>query len=93
MQRLEEVDLSNNKIVELGKMPFGTINGAAASLLLLNLAGNRIEEISDSNSFLYVNSLMVLNLSFNRLKRITSDAFNRLSSLKSLNMEVTHPID
>ncbi|KAI6184601.1 Leucine Rich Repeat family protein [Aphelenchoides bicaudatus] len=87
MQRLEDLDFSNNLITDLGKMSFGAVNGAAASLQQLNLAGNKIEEISDPGSFLYFTSLIVLNLSFNRLHKITPEAFNRLSSLKSLNLE------
>jgi Leucine-rich repeat (LRR) protein len=88
MQRLEELNLANNIIEGLGKMSFGSVNGAAASLKVLNLAGNKIEEITDPGSFLYFSSLLVLNLEFNQLRKITPDAFNRLSSLKSLNLEV-----
>ncbi len=88
MQRLEKLDLSGNRINSVGKMLFGTTNGAASSLRELNLGGNRIEEIVDPGSFLYFTSLIVLNLGFNKITRLSAEAFNRLSTLESLNLEV-----
>ncbi|CAD5215455.1 unnamed protein product [Bursaphelenchus xylophilus] len=86
MQRLEILDISNNQIQNLGRMAFGNTNGAAGSLRELNLAGNKLEHLTDAGIFLYFTSLQYLNLSFNKLKNITSDTLGRLSALKVIDL-------
>ncbi|CAD5211200.1 unnamed protein product [Bursaphelenchus okinawaensis] len=87
MQRIETLDLSNNQIRHLGKMAFGTTNGAAGSLKQLNLAGNKLEHLTDAGIFFYFTTLHYLNLSYNRLTNITSDALGRLSALKVIELK------
>lgn len=92
MPKLRFLDLSKNRIETIEKMAFGwfeneSIN-ADINLLKLNLAGNLISEITNPGTFLYVNSLTSLDLSFNKIKRLTHSALERLENLISLFLQV-----
>ncbi|EFO25703.1 leucine Rich Repeat family protein [Loa loa] len=84
MSRLRHLDLSKNRIRYIQRLAFGKFDGTGTSLLKLNLAGNLIENITDSGSFLYMSSLAYLDLSHNRISYLNDNAFERLEGLESL---------
>ncbi|CAJ0581317.1 unnamed protein product, partial [Mesorhabditis spiculigera] len=84
MERLQQLDLSKNKIQTLEKLAFGTFDGTGTSLMFLNLAGNQIKEINDPAVFLYMSSLAYLDLSYNQIVQVGDQAFDKLPGLESL---------
>lgn len=88
MYQLRSLDLSKNRIQKIDKMSFGSFESSGMSLVKLNLAGNLIQEVSDPGAFLYLNSLTLLDLSFNRIKRLTRVALERLENLETLFLQV-----
>ncbi|CAJ0951102.1 unnamed protein product, partial [Mesorhabditis belari] len=97
MERLQQLDLSKNKIETLEKLAFGTFDGTGTSLMFLNLAGNQIKVINDPAVFLYMSSLAYLDLSLNQIKLIGEQAFDKLPALETLflqnNKLTTFPVN
>jgi Leucine-rich repeat (LRR) protein len=56
----------------------------------LNLAGNRIRELTEPGAFLYLSQLVLLDLSDNRIRRVAKTALERLEALESLFLAVNH---
>ncbi|VDM07257.1 unnamed protein product [Wuchereria bancrofti] len=84
MSRLRHLDLSKNRIRYVQRLAFGKFDGTGTNLLKLNLAGNLIENITDSGAFLYMSSLAYLDLSHNRINYLNDNAFERLEGVESL---------
>ncbi|KAH7718050.1 leucine Rich Repeat family protein, partial [Aphelenchoides avenae] len=84
MTQLRHLDLSKNRIKRVENMAFGAYGGAGTSLVRLNLAGNRIEEVADPGAFLYLSSLAYLDLSYNKIQRLSKASLERLEGLESL---------
>ncbi|MCP9260122.1 Leucine Rich Repeat family protein [Dirofilaria immitis] len=84
MSRLRHLDLSKNRIRYVQRLAFGKFDGTGTSLIKLNLAGNLIENITDSGAFLYMSSLAYLDLSHNRISYLDDNVFERLEDLESL---------
>lgn len=81
---LEQLDLSHNN---LHRMPLSSISSLAAlSLCELDLSGNNIPAIGDSNVFTKFKSLSVLDLSYNKLMELDAGAFYGLTSLSTLDL-------
>lgn len=88
MSKLQHLDLSKNRIKNINRLAFGRFDGRGTSLIRLNLAGNHIEKIEDPGAFLYMSSLVYLDLSYNRIVKISENAFERLEGLESLFLQV-----
>ncbi|CAD6199920.1 unnamed protein product [Caenorhabditis auriculariae] len=84
MQKLEHLDISKNRIHSLERNSFDTATGADTSLTRLNLAGNKIRNITDPNVFGQISSLTYLDLSFNKIELLASRVFEKLKGLESL---------
>uniref|UniRef100_A0A0R3QR91 Chaoptin n=1 Tax=Brugia timori TaxID=42155 RepID=A0A0R3QR91_9BILA len=84
MSRLRHLDLSKNRIRYVRRLAFGKLDGTGTNLLKLNLAGNLIENITDSGAFLYMSSLVYLDLSHNLINYLNDNAFERLEGVESL---------
>ncbi|MFH4981602.1 hypothetical protein AB6A40_008311 [Gnathostoma spinigerum] len=89
MTRLTHLDLSKNRIQSISRLAFGTLDKTGMSLRRLNLAGNYIEQITDSATFLYMSALAYLDISHNRIHQLSPNAFERLEGLESLFLQVT----
>ncbi|CAI4226387.1 unnamed protein product [Auanema sp. JU1783] len=84
MEKLQHLDLSKNKIESIEKLAFGTFDGTGTSLIILNLAGNNIRNISDPGVFLYMSTLAYLDLSYNSIEHLGPKAFEKLPGLEKL---------
>lgn len=75
------------------RLAFGKLDGTGTNLLKLNLAGNLIENITDSGAFLYMSSLVYLDLSHNLINYLNDNAFERLEGVESLFLQVKLPVE
>jgi insulin-like growth factor-binding protein complex acid labile subunit len=86
LQRLEFLDLSQNRLISINEKSFSNLNG----LKYLNLSGNRLDLESEFDNISYFKNqtiLETLDLSFNLIKFFnTNKTFHFLSSLKCLNL-------
>uniref|UniRef100_A0A0N5ASA3 LRRCT domain-containing protein n=1 Tax=Syphacia muris TaxID=451379 RepID=A0A0N5ASA3_9BILA len=87
MKKLQKLDLSKNRIRRISSLSFGNSNGASATLQKINLAGNLINEITDSNSFAHMSALLELDLSHNQINVLGDAIFTHLTNLNYLNLE------
>jgi Leucine-rich repeat (LRR) protein len=82
LQRLEFLDLSQNRLISINEKSFSNLNG----LKYLNLSGNRLDLESEFDNISYFKNqtiLETLDLSFNLIKFFnTNKTFHFLSSLK-----------
>ncbi|VDP12477.1 unnamed protein product [Soboliphyme baturini] len=84
---IETLDLSKNHITTLKKLAFGKFDGIGANLVKLNLAGNKIQSLSEPGAFLYMSGLVYLDLSYNCINYVAPDFFNLLPGLESLSLQ------
>uniref|UniRef100_A0A8R1DVD3 Chaoptin n=1 Tax=Caenorhabditis japonica TaxID=281687 RepID=A0A8R1DVD3_CAEJA len=86
MKQLEHLDISKNKIRDLKKpsFPMSKEKEEVSSVRRLNLAGNRINNMSDSQIFEHMPHLTYVDVSFNRIKHISPRVFENLKNLESL---------
>ncbi|CAP23873.1 Protein CBG02687 [Caenorhabditis briggsae] len=95
MKQLEHLDISKNKIMTL-KKPSSLLSITTdenSSVRRLNLAGNRINNMSDVHIFEHMPFLTYVDVSFNRIRFISPRVFEKLKSLESLflqNNQMTH---
>ncbi|PIC46380.1 hypothetical protein B9Z55_006090 [Caenorhabditis nigoni] len=95
MKQLEHLDISKNKIMTL-KKPSSLLSITTdenSSVRRLNLAGNRINNMSDVHIFEHMPYLTYVDVSFNRIRFISPRVFEKLKSLESLflqNNQMTH---
>ncbi|XP_065346950.1 leucine-rich repeat-containing G-protein coupled receptor 6-like isoform X2 [Cloeon dipterum] len=80
--RLTELHLTKNKITGVSALSFAGL----ASLVVLNLRGNFIEELG-AGSFASLTNLEELDLGQNRLTVVHRDAFKGLTSLSILHLD------
>lgn len=92
MKKLQNLDLSKNKISAIKQISFGGSSGASATLKKVNLAGNLLQRITDPASFSRMNSLLQLDLSYNQLNTLNDNVFLYLKNLSLLNLEVISPL-
>lgn len=91
MKQLEHLDISKNKIRSL-KKPSSLLSletDETSSVRRLNLAGNRINNMSDVQIFEHMTFLTYVDVSFNRIKFISPQVFEKLKSLESLFLQVS----
>lgn len=84
MNRLENLDLSKNRIKELKPNAFGIEYGETSSLSRLNLGGNKLGNITHSGVFSHMGTLTYLDLSYNRIRNLAPRVFEHLKGLESL---------
>ncbi|CAL2032446.1 unnamed protein product [Caenorhabditis brenneri] len=95
MKQLEHLDISKNKILSL-KKPSSLLSITAdetSSVRRLNLAGNRINNMSDIHIFENMPFLTYVDVSFNRIRFISPRVFEKLNNLESLflqNNQLSH---
>ncbi|KAF1766321.1 hypothetical protein GCK72_006278 [Caenorhabditis remanei] len=92
MKQLEHLDISKNKILSL-KKPSSLLSitkEETSSVRRLNLAGNRINNMSDVHIFEHMPSLTYVDVSFNRIRFISPRVFELLKNLESLFLQNNH---
>ncbi|CAI5441422.1 unnamed protein product [Caenorhabditis angaria] len=85
MNSLEHLDISKNKIKSLKKQSHTSSERHESSTVRrLNLAGNRITNMSDVHIFEQMTSLIYIDVSFNRIKFVSPRVFEKIKNLESL---------
>ncbi|KJH45863.1 leucine Rich repeat-containing domain protein [Dictyocaulus viviparus] len=87
MTRLKHLDLSKNNIIGLNRSILGTDYDGGTSLKHINLAGNQIRFIGDTNIFLQMTSLTYLDLSYNQIEAIEPKSIGNLLKLEHLYLQ------
>ncbi|CAB3405041.1 unnamed protein product [Caenorhabditis bovis] len=82
MKALEHLDVSKNRIKSLKKSNIELEE--VTSVRKLNLAGNRIANLSDVHLFEHMPHLTYVDISFNRIRFFSPSVFEKLKSLESL---------